>query len=477
MIMSSNNNMKKTLTVCSLAAVLLAACSKSDSTIDITPDQPQDGSFIADGDTLNSKGGSNGRNIKGTLKAGNTYYLYSDFGDAIVNTGDTLIVQEGVKVLFAGPSSGAAPIGTQGHAPGLVVNGTLLVLGTKANPVLFTVQDPALRSDPKKDPQSPNTDPAFKGYWGGIQGGVTAGDIIIKWARMEYFGGLAPATDPARPNKARYGIYTQNPKANFVLEDSWLYGSFDDMVRVAGAKFEIMRNTFEKVGFQAGECVNVKSGSVGDIAYNLVVGGTGNAFKSANAGGLSPQANANIYNNTIITTGYRQAKVGEGGSLDFENGGRGRCYNNLLVNCAFGLAIMGGGSSVPIADTANIRYGNTYNYGDLSSITSQFLPSGYITMQQPTDINGGNATTPGANDPQFVNYPLPAASGINFISYDFAGDYDFHLKASSPAVGKGYTGFGAYGSVKADPVYGATEITPPGKDIGAFQQDNTGNKH
>ncbi|KAA2239448.1 hypothetical protein F0L74_24925 [Chitinophaga agrisoli] len=468
---------KRLVPVCCLAAMLMAACSKSDTDVNIQPNDPAEGSYIADGDTLNTKGGSNGRNIKGILKAGSTYYLYSDYADAVVNTGDTLIIQSGVKVLFAGPSTGPKAIGTQGHAPGLIVNGTLLVLGAKASPVLFTVQDPALRSDPAKDPQSPNTDPAFKGYWGGIQGGVTSGDIIIKWAHLEYLGGLAPATDPARPNKARYGIFTQNPKANFVLEDCWLYGSFDDMVRVAGGKFEILRNTFEKVGFQAGECVNVKSGSVGDIAYNLVLGGTGNAFKSANAGGLSPQANANIYNNTIVNTGYRQAKVGEGGSLDFENGGSGLCYNNLLVNCAFGLAIMGGGSSVPIADTANIDYGNTYNYGDKTSITSQFLPSGYITAQQPTDINGGNATTPGANNPLFVNYPLPVPAGFDFINNDFVGNYNFRLQANSPAVGKGYTGFAAYGSVKKDATYGATEITPPGKDIGAFQQDNTGNQH
>ncbi|PUZ29684.1 hypothetical protein DCC81_09665 [Chitinophaga parva] len=458
-------------------ALLLTACSKSKTDVDITPGEPTQGSYIAEGDTLNTKNGSNGRSIKGTLKANGTYYLHSDYGDAVINTGDTLVVQSGVKILFTGPSSGANAIGTQGHAPGLVLNGSLLVLGTQQHPVLFTVKDEALRSDPSKDPQSPNTDPAFKGYWGGIQGGVTAGDIILKWARLEYLGGLAPATDPARPNKARYGIFTQNPKASLVLENCQLYGSFDDMVRVAGGKFAIFGNTFEKVGFQAGECVNVKSGGEGDIAYNLVIGGTGNAFKSANAGGLSPQANACIYNNTIINTGYRQAKVGEGGSLDFENGGRGKCYNNLLVNCAFGLAIMGGGGSVPAADTANIRYGNTYNYGDNTGITSQFLPAGYITQQQATDINGGNNTVPGANNPLFVNYPLPVSAGFDFITASFLGSYNFHLRPGSPAAGKGFTGFSPNAAVKVDAVYGATGIMAPGKDIGAFQLDNTGNPY
>ncbi|MBN8850726.1 MAG: hypothetical protein J0H07_02600 [Sphingobacteriales bacterium] len=456
--------------------LLFVSCSKKDQ-VSISSQEFMAGSFIQDGDTLNSKNGSNGRAIKGTLQAGETYYLSSDFSDATVNSGDTLVVQSGVKVLVVGPSSGANAIGTEGHAPALLINGVFLCLGTKAKPILFSVADPALKSDPAKDPQDPNTDPAFKGYWGGIQGGAGCGDIIIKWTRLEYLGGIAPATAASRPGQARYGIFVNNPSANFVLEDCWLYGSKNDMVRPAGCKFEIFRNTFEKVGFTAGECVNVKSGSVGDIAYNLVIGGTGNAFKSANAGGLSPQSNMNAYNNTVITTGFRQAKAGEGGSIDFENGGRGMAYNNLLVDCAYGLGVRGGGGTTPAADTINTKYGYTYNYGENVSMTTQFLPVGFITVQQPSDINGGNATTPGANNPSFVNYSLPLPATVNFNSANYAGGYDFHLRLNSPAIGKGNIAFTPYAVVKVDPVFGVTEITFPGKDIGAFQTNGSGNQH
>ncbi|HVV03855.1 MAG TPA: hypothetical protein VHC96_06500 [Puia sp.] len=459
-----------------IALLLLISCSKN-AQVNVSSQEFTAGTFIQKGDTLNSKNGSNGRAIKGTLQAGETYYLSSDFADATVNSGDTLVVQSGVKVLVVGPSSGVNAIGTEGHAPALLINGTFLCLGTKAKPILFTVGDPALKSDPAKDPQDPNTDPAFKGYWGGIQGSAGSGDIIIKWTRLEYLGGIAPATAASRPGQARYGIFVNNPSANFVLEDCWLYGSNNDMVRPAGCKYEILRNTFEKVGFIAGECVNVKSGSIGDVAYNLVVGGTGNAFKSANAGGLSPQSNMNAYNNTVITTGYRQAKAGEGGSIDFENGGRGMAYNNLLVDCAYGLAVRGGGGTTPAADTINTKYGYTYNYGDNVSMTTQFLPVGFITVQQPSDINGGNATTPGANNPSFVNYSLPLPGTVNFNSADFVGSYDFHLQSGSPAIGKGKTDFAPYAVVKADPVFGVTEITAPGKDIGAFQTNGAGNQH
>ena len=459
----------------------LWGCSKSkdDQQIDVSAQEFHAGSYIQSGDTLNSKNKSNGRAIKGTLKAGQTYYICSDYASATINKGDTLMIQSGVKVYIVGPASGTTAIGTQDHAPGIIVNGTLLSLGTKDNPNLFTLQNTALKSDPAKDPQDPNTDPAFKGYWGGIQGGSGSGDIILKWTRFEYLGGLNASNAPSRAGQATYGIFIQNPNCNFVLEDCWLYGSLNDMVRVAGGKFEIMRNTFEKVGLIAGECVNIKSGSVGDIAYNLAVGGTGNCFKAANAGGLSPQANMTCYNNTIITAGYRQQKAGEGGSLDFENGGRGLAYNNFIVNSAYGLSVLGGGGATAAADTANIIYGYTYNYGDNTSITSQFLPLGFITKVQTGDINGGNSTTPGANNPLFVNYPLPASATVqaNLARADYVGSYNFRLQSSSPAVGKGYTGFSPYAVVKVDKTFGATEITPPGKDIGAYQTNGSGNKH
>jgi hypothetical protein len=457
-----------------ICGLLLAACKKGQQ-VNISSQQFVSGSYIQNGDTLNSKNGSNGRSIEGTLQAGQTYYLDCDFTNATINSGDTPVVQSGVQVLIVG--SNTSTIGTEGHAPALVVNGTFLCLGTQASPVLFSVADASLKSNPGLDPQDPNTDPAFKGYWGGIQGGAGSGDIIIKWTHLEYLGGIAPATAASRPGEAYYGIFVNNPACNFVLEDSWLYGSNNDMVRPEGCKYEIFRNTFEKVGLTAGECVNVKSGSVGDIGYNLVVGGTGNAFKTANAGGLSPQSNMNTYNNTVLTTGYRQAKAGEGGSICFEQDGRGMAYNNLLVDCAYGLSVLGGGGATPAADTANTQYGYTYNYGDDTAITDQFLPAGFITQQQPSDINGGNSTIPGANNPSFVDYPLPLPATTNWNEANYAGSYNFHLNAGSPAIGKGNTNFSPYGVVPIDPVFGATQITPPGKDIGAYQSDGSGNQH
>ena len=191
---------------------------------------------------MNSKNGSNGRTIKGTLQSGQTYYLCSLYADATINSGDTLVVQSGVKVLVVGPTSGTGAIGTQDHSPGIVVNGTFLCLGTKAaaQPVYGRRCFAEIRSHARTR-RIPNTDPAFKGYWGGIQGGAGSGDIIIKWTRFEYTGRAhAACAPPSRAGQARYGIFVHEPRCNFVLEDCWLYGSNNDMIRPAGCKYEIL---------------------------------------------------------------------------------------------------------------------------------------------------------------------------------------------------------------------------------------------
>src|SRR5580692_5494907 len=86
--------------------LFLISCAKKGQEVNISSQEFMAGSFIQNGDTLNSKNGSNGRAIKGTLQSGQTYYLSSDFADCTVNSGDTLVVQSGVQVLVVGPTTG-----------------------------------------------------------------------------------------------------------------------------------------------------------------------------------------------------------------------------------------------------------------------------------------------------------------------------------------------------------------------------------
>jgi len=82
----------------------------------------------------------------------------------------------------------------------------------------------------------------------------------------------------------------------------------------------------------------------------------------------------------------------------------------------------------------------------------------------------------GKNNPMFVNYPLP---NLNFANQASVDGFDFHLQAGSPAVGKGTTtAFSAItAGIPVDANFGSSVITPPGKDIGCYQQDGSGNQH
>src|SRR6202012_3474746 len=152
-------------------------------------------------------------------------------------------------------------------------------------------------------------------------------------------------------------IYFGNITKNFILEDSWIFGSKDDGMRVAGGHINIMRNTYELCGVAAGEGLNLKSGTVGDVAYNLMIGTATNAFKISDAGSTGIQCNINLYNNTMVNCGFRQTSTGHGGSIDFEKAAKGNAYNNFIINCAIGLRVLSS------ADVANVAYNNQFFYG------------------------------------------------------------------------------------------------------------------
>lgn len=415
--------------------------------------------------------------VKGVMQAGKTYTVC---GDIFVNEGDTLLVEEGVTIKFTGKF-------------GLGVKGTFICLGTEAKPNLITYPGITKTDTYGADP---NSDPALKGQWIGIIGGATCPLMIVKWTRIEFGGAAIPTASGIRNvYTSPYPLFFQNPRGVFVLEDSWIYGSVDDPLRILGGKVSIMRNTFEKCGYTGGEALNGKAGLIGDFAYNLCVGMATNGPKLSNAGAIAgvPGSNMRMYNNTIVNCGYRRSSAGRGGSINFEEGAGGMAYNNLIVNCKFGLRVV----QNPIADTANLRYGYNYTYTDSQSVAnniyptlaisvcisnapssdfpspSSFLPSNWT----PGATYTANPAILGANNPQFINGPCPLPPGKNLRDISFVGSYDFRLKPTSPCVGKGFIGFAPRADVPVDLKYGATEITPPGKDIGAFQLNGFGNKH
>ena len=473
---STINALRGTAIAAFAAAGLLTACNKSNEDVQVS--QP----LFSVGKPVDNSAPLTGA-IKGTMKQDLSYDINAD---VIVNAGDTLVIQPGVKVSFLGNYN-------------LVVKGTLLSLGSQAKPIYFYPKNYVHTDQPLADP---TIDPAYQGKWGGILGDVTCPLMVIKWTHVEGGGGtvtVTPVSAGIANNKNTYPIFYQNPTGIFDLEDSWVYGATDDPIRILGGRINVMRNTFEKSGKTGGECINIKSGTTGNVAYNLFIGSATNGPKASNNGGKNPQTTIYMYNNTLIHCGYRRISAGRGGSLNYEEGSAGKLYNNLMVNCKFGPRVVGSGNYLGnvlvVADTAHLRYGNSLNYVDSLAQANEIYPTSFLTKPQTSDLPLPSALLPNgyqigqvyaapaavlrANNPQFVNFPLPAPvrrlADINIV-----GTYNFRLSSNSPAIGRGNTAFQPLITSPAIPVsanFGATAINPPSRDLGAYPSDNSGNLH
>ena len=465
--------MKKYFNIITAVAILLfaSACHKAE-TFKISQPTVQVGNIIKS-DTLSGT-------VKGTLLSGKTYYFASNI---TVNGGDTLLMQAGSKLIALGDGKTAAT------APEIFVHGTFISLGTKDNQNYITVSNSAqLHSEAGQQ----NYTNVFQGWWGGIfctpGAAATAedpnpagGDLIIKWTHLEFAG--SPAGDDDNhaiyaDGDPRWTIYFANITKNFILEDSWIFGSKDDAMRVAGGHMDIMRNTYELCGLAAGEACNIKSGSVGDVGYNMIIGAATNAFKISDAGSTGTQCNINCYNNTIVNCGFRQNSTsGHGGSIDFEKAAKGNAYNNMIINCAIGLRVLSS------SDITNVHYNNQLYCGYNTALVTQFNATDGKSTFQSGDIY---SATPQQNDPLFygfdvnaynyTQFPAPATASNQTPAIVMVGTSSFRPKAASPAIGKASTTAVSYNTVTSTGTYGAT-ITAPSKDIGAYQYDGTGNQH
>lgn len=418
--------------------------------------------------------------VKGTLLTNKTYYFKTDI---TVNDGDTLLMQSGVHLIAIGDGL------TPDTSPEIFMHGTFISLGTADNQNYITVPNAAALHTQATQQNYTNV---FLGWWGGITctpAAATAsnpnpkgGDLILKWTHIEFAGGPAGSKDNQAfytSGSPRYNIYFANITKNMIIEDSWLFGAKDDNIRTDGGKISVMRNTFELCGGVGGEFLNMKSGTVGDVAYNMCIGSATNSLKVSDAGSTGTQANVNMYNNTMVNGGYRQTKSGRGGAFDFEKSGKGKVYNNLIINCRFSMRVTSD------ADVANVFYDNNLFYGSSAAIVGQF----YTTDSYTGIKKGANdilSTTAQQNNPLFYGYdvnlynftanPGPIVANLQPYTVVAIANGNFKIQATSPAIGKGKTDFTPLGTVTATGTYGTT-ITQPGADLGAYQSNGRGNLH
>jgi hypothetical protein len=428
--------------------------------------------------------------VKGTFLQDSVYYVT---GDIVVNKGDTIVFQPGAKIYIMGNYN-------------FWLHGNISSVGTKSDPVWFTVQGQQKFDNPNEDPLQ---DPAYKGLWGGFQGDSTTSFMIFKYTHIEFNGGIYGTAQTVGTSNGGYSpsIGANNINGILDVEDCWFYGCIDGKaaISVQGGNFNIMRNIFEKVGIVGSECIVVNSGSTGNIGFNLMMGGCSNGIKIWSKG-TTYQDSVCAYNNTIVNGGYRRYfyggagnSLGRGGSIDIEQNGKALIYNNMIVNCRVGLRIVGTGTyqgnALVVADTAHLYYGNNYEYGDSLVIANQFYPPGLLTKPQPTDIPKPSSFLPvgyalgdnydgtpvvAVGNPKFVNYSLPinlTAAGA-YATLDrlaYVTGSDFHLQAGSPAIGKGNTSFTiSKTNIPINANFGATAINLPGADIGCYQTNGSG---
>lgn len=400
--------------------------------------------------TLNSVSGD----VSGVWEKNSTVNVS---GHITVPAGQTLTIEEGVKVLFDDNGVGASHTRIE-----FMVAGKLYCKGTAANPVLFSVT-PAKRT-------AENT---FGGLWGGIVGTKDCSEMLFDHVIIEYTGGNVVADSPS----ALAGIYTaggditphittNNPQGKYVVTNSILRYGRSDALYFIGGQGIITNNTFIAIGETGAEAINMKAGCKVDAAFNLIFSPNTNGLKLSSSGqddaSGRTQALIRAFNNTIINAGWRRNGV-KGGGAYIEKGALVSVFNNLFVNCKF-MAMtptLDQPSITKGADNSSVINYNFYASGSQTSPLAQDDPKtltsymGY-TSTQANYFHDGRNNTPkvdfnsivsasagdAAKDPKFVSF------GFNTValnSYTYESGWNFHVQSGSPVLTGAYSDFsGSY---------------------------------
>ncbi len=391
-----------------------------------------------------------GDHVSGTWKTGQAVEIK---GNVIVPKGSSLTIEPGVTVIVDGDGTA--------NAPDITVMGSIYSMGTATQPVTFTV--PAAQRTASN---------MFAGLWGGILATSDSPAMVLEYTNIEYVGAPAGANDPIvlsgelSEGDPRYGLFYDNVNGYFIMEHSRLSYTIDDGIRVRGGKMIFDYNTLEQTGTTGGESINIKSGVTGILAYNLVFESSTNGLKWSNAGSTNIQTDVDCYNNTVINSGWRRTKTGRGGSINIEVGGRGKIYNNLIVDSKYGVRLVPPPNN---PDTKNVSVGYNFMYGTTQGEVNEFYPTNGTLQPGQYETSHDITGKPGANNPMFVNFDVTKydSTEATDVHPQMDSNWDFHLQSGSPALNAGKTGWTpVLTSVK---VNGVTYKAPdPSSFIGAF---------
>ena len=339
--------------------------------------------------------------------------------DVYVKIGDTLLAQPGANIIVRNNSQ-------------FKIQGVFQSLGSQAQPVSF------------------NSNSNNPGTWGGFACD-SAQAVTIQWTKILNTGG------PDNTGSARRTLVVAKP-IKVDIEDSWIENGQDDGLGLfGGAQVTVLRNTIQSGGSTDGEAINLKTGATGAVAYNVIFSQAGTGVKLETAAVVTTAlTNVNVYNNTIVSCGWRRGAAEPGRGVSAGVSATGNVYNNIIVNCYHGLEIFTDDGANNIKYGNNLFYSTALTFVDKTvtpnitvNLRNNYYPAGALGIAQASDIV---STGLGNGDPKFKSF-----DGTFLSPNGAANNNDFHLQAGSPAIGKG------------NPTYNA--------DMGAYTSDGKGNKH
>ena len=295
--------------------------------------------------------------LSGSVKgktAPNHKYVIND--SLYVNVGDTLTISAGDTLLMKNnPSTGAACW--------IDVLGTFICEGTAANRNVITTAF----VDSAKHP----------GMWGGILGD-SCQYISVKFTNITWAGG----NDVSGHAYRTFDITSDYQNhTNTVFTDNLVVGTVDDCIGLHGGNASVLRNVIKWCGAPDGDNINIKSGCVGEVAYNIIWSSGGNGIKINGSTTLLRTTNMCVHNNTIVAGGWR--RIDElGYAILVDASARAQIYNNIMGDMYEELEI------TVAADTLRTVHDNNLFFYSIDSLggMARYYPSDGVGRPAPHHI-------------------------------------------------------------------------------------------
>jgi hypothetical protein len=240
-----------------------------------------------------------------------------------IPAGTSLYIEPGVKVTVSSKP-------TEDHPIEIVALGNLYIMGTKEKPVVM-----------KSDTGKPND-------WGGIICGYDCDEVVLSYAEIAHAGATPTESSLSFQNKLFKttidggvpAFHFCNTNGRFAIANCFFHDNYNDQTYFTGGNGVIYGSVFADGGNESdgGEAINVKSGCILDIAYNLIYNACTNAFKLSGSGVEKNFASQLvIYNNTAVDCGWRRTKNKKGGNVWVEKAIAPVFVNNLMVDNRYGM--------------------------------------------------------------------------------------------------------------------------------------------